>query len=338
MRPIDETRALMSGRESEVLVALGITLPKKGKMRCPTPSHEDRDPSWRWDDRAARWHCTCGHGDAIDLVQSMGMAHDAMSACHWIRETLGLPPITQRRRRETPAQRAERERKAAAAAMLAEQRQAGRAAEDERDTRLQLLRVRMDWLASIRITGTPAETYMRRRGITCSLPMTLRALPPSGRTPGRMIAPFALASEPEPGVLAVSWLDVRGLHVTGVADDGGPATLPLIDRPRKATLGRGHDLPIVLAPPGDSLALCIAEGIEDALSVHQATGMGAWAAGTANRLPGLARHVPAWIEAVTIIIDNDKAGRTCAPRLADALAARRIDVSTLTIGEQRHAA
>ena len=65
--------------------------------------------------------------------------------------------------------------------------------------------------------------------------------------------------------------------------------------------------------------LAIAEGIEDALSLHLATGLGAWAAGSANRLPMLADKVPTYVEAVTIAVDDDVAGRRGAYALAQRL-------------------
>jgi putative DNA primase/helicase len=77
MRPFDETRAALIGREGEVLAALGINAPRRGHIRCPIPSHDDRNPSWRFDFRTGRWHCTCGSGDIFDLVIAMGRAYVA---------------------------------------------------------------------------------------------------------------------------------------------------------------------------------------------------------------------------------------------------------------------
>jgi len=81
-----------------------------------------------------------------------------------------------------------------------------------------------------------------------------------------------------------------------------------------------------LAPPNDGLGLAIAEGIEDALSAHESTGLGAWAAGTANRLPGLTRHVPDWIESCTVLVDNDEAGRRESAKLIRVLQGRGMEV------------
>src|SRR5690606_5096012 len=64
----------------------------------------------------------------------------------------------------------------------------------------------------------------------------------------------------------------------------------------------GH--PIMLAPVNDGLGLVIAEGIEDALSLHEATGLGAWAAGSATHMPKLAPEVPDYVSWVTLAEDD----------------------------------
>ena len=94
----------------------------------------------------------------------------------------------------------------------------------------------------------------------------------------------------------------------------------------------GHSIgsPIVLAPMNDLLGLAIAEGIEDALSTHQATGLGAWAAGSASRMPALADAVPDYTDCVTLIVDDNDAGRPNSERLAALLVARGIHVELST--------
>jgi hypothetical protein len=92
--------------------------------------------------------------------------------------------------------------------------------------------------------------------------------------------------------------------------------------------------PIVVAPMGDGLGLAITEGIEDALSVHLVTGLGAWAAGSANRMPALAPAVPYYTDAVTIIADPDDAGQRGAHELADGLFRRGIAVEIKTPGQR----
>ena len=72
--------------------------------------------------------------------------------------------------------------------------------------------------------------------------------------------------------------------------------------------------------------MAITEGIEDALSVHQATGLGVWAAGSASCLPALADNVPCYVKTVTIVAHADEAGQNGARKLADALLRRDIEV------------
>jgi hypothetical protein len=53
-------RDAVSGRETEVLTALGIRWSgTSGHIACPYPDHPDRDPSWRWDDKRKAAFCTC---------------------------------------------------------------------------------------------------------------------------------------------------------------------------------------------------------------------------------------------------------------------------------------
>ena len=60
--------------------------------------------------------------------------------------------------------------------------------------------------------------------------------------------------------------------------------------------------------------------------MHQATGLGAWAAGAAGRMPALADRIPAYVECVTICAHPEPAGQANARALADALTARGIEV------------
>jgi hypothetical protein len=177
------------------------------------------------------------------------------------------------------------------------------------------------------IQGTIAETYLRRcRGYSGTLQSTLGFLPAHDGHEPAMIAAFGLAEEVEPGVLQVG--AVSGVHLTLLAPDGSGKAGTGKD---KIMLGKEHTLPIVLAPPTDMVALVIAEGIEDALSAHEALGMGAWAAGSADRLPAMAEHIPGYIACVTVLVDNDRdrKGERCAEALAARLDKRRIEARLL---------
>ena len=134
-----------------------------------------------------------------------------------------------------------------------------------------------------------------------------------------MIAAFGMAHETTPGDLEIEEKDISGVHITSLKPDGSGKAGSHRD---KIMIGKSAGVPIVLAPPNDLLGLAICEGIEDALSVHEATGLGVWAAGSASRMPSLAAAIPDYIECVTIIADDDDAGRTHANKLAAALAGR----------------
>jgi len=181
------------------------------------------------------------------------------------------------------------------------------------------------WSRRQPIESTPAERYLREvRGITCPLPPTLAFLPPAKREHlPAMIAAFAMVDEPEPGQLGKPH-DVGSVHLTLLRADGsGKAEV----EPNKLVIGSPRGLPIILAPPNDLLGLAIAEGIEDTLTAHMATGLGAWAAGSASFMPRIADAVPDYIEVVTIYAHADQAGQDGAHKLAAALRARRIEVT-----------
>jgi hypothetical protein len=172
------------------------------------------------------------------------------------------------------------------------------------------------------ISGSPADRYLRDvRGYHGPIPATLGFLRPrkSGHHPA-MIAAFARVDEPEPGVLGAP-RNVAAIHLTFLTPDGRKAD----GEPAKIIVGKGATgVPIVLAPPNDLNGLAITEGIEDALSVHAATGLGAWAAGCASRLPALAEAVPPFIDSVTVAADADATGLRHAGALRAALQRRGI--------------
>jgi hypothetical protein len=192
--------------------------------------------------------------------------------------------------------------------------------------RQQCEKARWMWSQRQPLTGSIVERYLREvRGITCPLPATLGSLPP--RRPEHhhpaMIAALGLVDEPQPGVLGKP-RDVNSVHLTLLKRDGsGKADA----KPNKLIIGRPLGRPILLAPPNDLLGLAITEGIEDAVTAHEATGLGAWAAGSASMMPSLAPNVPNCIEAVTIYAHPDQGGQHGARTLATALHRRGIEVS-----------
>jgi hypothetical protein len=61
-----DAKAAVDGHETEILGTLGIDW-RKGRphIPCPYPHHDDSNPSWRWDEKHARAHCTCTKADTI---------------------------------------------------------------------------------------------------------------------------------------------------------------------------------------------------------------------------------------------------------------------------------
>jgi hypothetical protein len=170
------------------------------------------------------------------------------------------------------------------------------------------------WFWRRRLPTSPVmERYLRNvRGFNGAIPTTLGFLPATETHPPAMIAAFGMARETAPGELTIDDSEVRGVHLTKLKADGSGKAGTEND---KIMIGRSTGYPIIVAPVNDLLGLAIAEGIEDALSLHEATGLGAWAAGSANRLPALADRIPSYVEIVSIAADDDDVGLKYADEL-----------------------
>lgn len=192
-------------------------------------------------------------------------------------------------------------------------------------------REKAQWLWRQRrpIAGTVAEKYLREcRQYGGPLPPTLGFLPARGDFAPAMIAAFGIPEEVEPNVLAISPAAVMGVHLTRLKADGSGKAGTDKD---KIMIGAPGGAPMVLAAAGDMAGMAITEGIEDALSVHEATGLGAWAAGSASLLSALAAVVPDWMQCVTIVGDDDAAGRKHSQELASGLEARGFEVRLVVL-------
>jgi hypothetical protein len=174
------------------------------------------------------------------------------------------------------------------------------------------------WAKRQPISETLAERYLFWRGVEY-FPPTLGYLPQHQAHMPAMIAAFNLPQEREPGVSAEP-SNVSGIHLTRLTPEGRKAPTRA-----KIMLGPSAGLPIVIAPPNDGLGLAITEGIEDGLAVHQATGLGAWAAGSATRMPALAGVVPRYVECITVYAHDD-IGADYARELAASLLKRKFEV------------
>jgi hypothetical protein len=182
------------------------------------------------------------------------------------------------------------------------------------------------WRRSVPATGSIVEKYLRSRGITVPIPATIRFLPPSKpEHHPAMVTAYGLADEPEPGVLAIVAEQITAVHLTLLKLDGSDKAD--IESP-KIAIASPAGMPLVLAPMNDLMGLCVCEGVEDALSVHQATGLGVWASGGAPFLPKLVtaiedlamtREYDASPDCIMIVVDDDDSGRRNAHALATGL-------------------
>jgi len=153
--------------------------------------------------------------------------------------------------------------------------------------------------------GTTAERYLKLRGITSPLPPSIRFTigchAPSQRGPWAIM------------VAAVQNLagEITGIHRTFLTGDGRKAPV----EPVKMAFGPIRGGAVRLAPASETLAL--AEGIETALSIQQATGIPTWAAlGTSN----ITRvELPNCVREVIICADGDPAGERAAHAAAHRL-------------------
>jgi putative DNA primase/helicase len=155
------------------------------------------------------------------------------------------------------------------------------------------------WEAAAPAGGTLVETYLRARGIGIPMPATLRFHPaikhPSGQ---RWPAMIALVMRGADGA-------ALAIHRTFLARGGyGKAMI----EPAKMMLGPCRGGAVRLGPIGDRLM--IAEGIETALSVMQATGRAACAALSTSGLRTL--ELPAEVRDVVVLADGDEPGETAA--------------------------
>jgi putative DNA primase/helicase len=294
--------AVAQAREADIRALaerLGSKLKRAGASEyvgpCPVCGGKDR---FGVNIKKQLWNCrSCGKGgDVIDLTQHAGGATFAEAVAALTGETpTGFRfPLRQR------------------------------VPDDGRDdVRRRREKARWLWAQRAPLAGSIAETYLRKaRGYEGPLPATLGFLKPSKDYAPSLVAAFAMPEEAEPGVLRAP-LDVDAVQLIALKSDGsGKASVEI----QKRTIGSSKGVPIVVAPPNDLLGISIHEGVEDALSAHEATGLGAWASGGATFLPNLADAVPSYIETITVVAHRDEAGRAGARKLARRLAARGFNV------------
>ncbi len=180
------------------------------------------------------------------------------------------------------------------------------------------------WTESLPITVTPAERYLRGRGITCTLPATLRFHPGCWHGPSAKRFPAMVA--------LIEGADDFAIHRTFIRPDGtGKAGL---DGGDKLMLGctRGGAVRLTQAQG----PLVVAEGIETALAL--ASGLlgrpaTIWAALSTSGMRAL--RLPPSPGRLTIATDGDAPGRAAGNDLAERAHALGWAVSLLSAPDGR---
>ncbi|MCW5581166.1 MAG: hypothetical protein KIS72_07490 [Luteimonas sp.] len=231
------------------LIGAGVALRRRGRIHVGLcPFHAERTPSFTIHDQRGFYHCFgCGaHGDAIDWLRHRDGLDFAAALDRLDGGHHPLPP------RQMPAPHP------------------ATPADEE-----SLAWARSLWAAGLPACGTVVETYLQARGIELPLPEALRFAPALPESDTARCYPAMLAAIVDGGG------DLIGVHRTYLRPDGrGKAAVPAA----KKVAGRVAGGSIRLAQAGPAIGL--AEGIETALSVMQATGLPCWSVVSLGNLAG----------------------------------------------------
>ena len=170
------------------------------------------------------------------------------------------------------------------------------------------------WAASIPLRGTQAEIYLRSRAIDKHVSQDIRYVSKLIHKPSGSCFPAMLAAVRH-GVTG----QLTGIHRTWLKSDGSDKAN--VD-PNKMMLGQVLGGAVQLSDVAPEMI--IAEGIETALSVLQATGIPTWAALSTSGLKNLV--LPSVVRRITIACDNDQAGLKAANEAADKWTRERREV------------
>jgi hypothetical protein len=155
------------------------------------------------------------------------------------------------------------------------------------------------WHSCKPIAGTLAETYLRGRGVTIELPVSLRYHGGMKHTDTGLVLPCLVAGVQAPD------RSITGLHRTYLRADGGDKAQ--VAHPRK-WLGTCRGGAVRLARDGRVLA--VGEGLETCLSYMQLTGTPTWCALSSSGL--MVVQIPQSVVVVDIVVDLDSAGEQAA--------------------------
>ena len=234
--------------------------------------------------RAGWWQdsATGEHGDLLDLAGAVN-GTDLRGACDWARDFMGL----------AAGDHDHGQRHGGVHHQVADQHQL-----DEDGHRRIALALGI-WKSAKPATDTLVQVYLQARGITIPIPPTIRYAPSLRHGPTALDLPAMVCAVQSPD------RRIKGVHRTFLTMDG--TRKAQVSAP-KMMLGCCAGGAVWLGPAGPKIA--IAEGIETALSVQQATGLTTWAGLSTSGIRALA--LPAQVRGVVLCPDGDDAGEQAA--------------------------
>lgn len=258
------------------IAARYVALERKGRElvgRCPF--HQDDTPSFTVIPAKGFFHCFgCGaHGDTIALVMAIERVgfHEAIKRINDDRPLHRLNDFEPGRRNQNLEARLV-----------------------DPDLAAKIRRARQIWRDAAPAPGTIVQHYLEGRGITLEPPSSLRFAPSLWHDIARHNAP-AIVAAVQDGAKVV------GIHRTYLEPDGSSKAKR--SAPPRLMLGRVGGAAVRFARPARQLF--IAEGIETALSIAQATGAATWAALSAGNMVAVAEALPDEVQEAVFCMDAD---------------------------------
>lgn len=162
------------------------------------------------------------------------------------------------------------------------------------------------WCASSAPQSTPAEAYLRRRGITLAVPPSIRCHHSLTNSDTHRFYPALVGAVQRPD------RRITAVHRIYLTPDGHKADVPTV----KSSFGPTSGGAVRLAPAAALMA--VGEGIETCLSYMQMTGVPTWAALTTSGIRSVV--IPDVVKQLHILVDRDEHG--ASEKAAAALTAR----------------
>jgi hypothetical protein len=249
-----------------------------GTARCP--AHDDRNPSLSVSDGPdgkllVHCHAGCSQAEVWAALKDRGLVGERRNG-----------PVMMSRRREISN------------AVTGLRPRSDRGAEAKTDF------ARRIWAESRPASGTPVERYLKSRGLAIETPPTLRYHPGLKHSPTGLFLPAMVAA-----VTVWPGREVVAIHRTFLVADGRKKA-PVSQN--KMALGRCTGGAVRLVDHVDEMVL--AEGIETALSVLQATTKPTWACLSTSFLKTVI--LPPEVTTVIIAADGDEPGEKAAKEAA----------------------